>query len=116
MNNKIPDHRKKTGAWGEKLAAEYLEARGVEILEHNIHTPYGEIDLIGMDNDQLVFIEVRTLKSKRFGDPEVSINPKKQNHMINSALHYLQERNLLDHEWRIDVVALYALPANPIEY
>lgn len=116
MKNKLPDNRKKTGAWGERMAAEYLEIHGVEILENNIHTPYGEIDLIGKDNNQLVFIEVKTLRSKRFGDPEVSVNLKKQDHMINSALHYLQDKNLLDSEWRIDVVTLCAILSQPIEF
>ena len=116
MKNKIPDNRKKTGAWGERMAAEYLEKRGVRILENNARTPYGEIDLIGEDNNQLIFIEVKTLRNKRFGDPEVSVNSKKQGHMINSALHYLQDKNLLDSEWRIDVVTLCAPPAKPIEF
>jgi putative endonuclease len=116
MNNKIPDNRKKTGAWGERMAAEYLENHGVRILEKNTHTAYGEIDLIGEDNNQIVFVEVKTRRSKRFGDPEVSVNSKKQDHMINSALHYLQERNLLDSEWRIDVITLCAIPAKPVEF
>jgi putative endonuclease len=115
MKNKIPDNRKKTGAWGEQMAAEYLEKNGVKILEYNTYTPYGEIDLIGDENNQFVFIEVKTLRNKRFGDPEVSVNSKKQKHMINSALHYLQDKNLLDSEWRIDVVTLCALPDMPIE-
>lgn len=115
MKTKIPDNRKKTGAWGERMAAEYLENQGVKILEINIQTPYGEIDLIGEDNNQLVFIEVKTRRSKRFGDPEVSVNFRKQDHMINSALFYLQDKNLLDSEWRIDVVTLCAIPSQPIE-
>lgn len=116
MKKKNSDNRKKTGAWGERKAAEYLATQGLQILETNIHTPYGEIDLIGMDNNQLVFVEVKTLKSKLFGDPEVSVNSKKKDHMVNSALHYLQDRNLMDCEWRIDVVSLDVLPAKPIDF
>jgi putative endonuclease len=116
MKNSIPDKRKKIGAWGERMAAEYLEAHGMKMVETNIRTPYGEIDIIGEDKNQLVFIEVKTLRSKSFGDPEVSVNSKKQTHMINSALYYLQDKNLLDSEWRIDVVTLCAIPNKPIEF
>lgn len=98
----------KTGAWGEELAACFLIARGVNIIGRNIRTPYGEIDLLGEEESQILFVEVKTLKNKRFGDPEVSVSQVKQSHMSNSALHYLQENNLLDADWRIDVIAVNA--------
>lgn len=116
MKKKISRSKKVTGAWGERWAAEYLENQGMKILERNIHTPYGEIDLIGEVDNQLIFIEVKTLRSKPFGEPEVSVNSKKQSHMINSALHYLQEKNLMDSTWRIDVFTLSAIPSKPIEF
>jgi putative endonuclease len=110
------DSRKKTGAWGEEKAARYLENQGVKILKHNIYTPYGEIDLLGEDDGQLVFVEVKTLKSNKFGNPEISINSRKQSHMINSAMHYLQENDLLQRSWRIDVIALQAIPSTLLKF
>ena len=108
MLKPIKSHNQKTGTWGEGLAAGYLESNGVKVIGRNIRTPYGEIDLLGEEECQILFIEVKTLKNKLFGDPEVSISQVKQNHMSNSALHYLQENNLLDVDWRIDVIAVNA--------
>ena len=110
------ENKRKTGAWGENKAAEYLESNGVTILDRNIYTPYGEIDLLGEQGSQLIFFEVKTLRTRKFGDPEVSVSTKKQNHMANSALHYLQEKDLLHREWRIDVIALQASPARSLEF
>lgn len=105
-----------TGRWGEGQAAEYLTGHGVKILGKNIQTPYGEIDLLGEDENQLLFIEVKTLRSRKFGPPEVSVSARKQAHMINSALHYLQEMNLTAREWRIDVLSIQAQPPEQLEF
>lgn len=108
MINPTKSNNKKTGDWGESLAAGYLESNGVTVIGRNIRTPYGEIDLLGEEAKQIVFFEVKTLKSKQFGDPEVSVSQKKQSHMTKSALHYLQEKDLMEAEWRIDVIAVNA--------
>ena len=108
-------HNIKTGAWGEGVAAGYLESNGVKVIGRNIRTPYGEIDLLGEEKNQIVFIEVKTLKKRIFGDPEVAVGQVKQNHMSNSALHYLQENNLLDVDWRIDVIAVNVAAGQPPE-
>ncbi len=94
------------GRSGEQQAARYLEENDVAILGMNYHTPYGEIDIIGKKNDLLVFCEVKTRTSQKFGYPEESITPKKKNALINSSLHYLQEHDQLDHPWRIDVITI----------
>jgi len=65
MNDK-QSKRRTTGQWGEKKAAAYLQMNGVRIIASNVRTPFGEIDLIGEDEDQLVFIEVKTLRKKPF--------------------------------------------------
>ena len=108
--------RRATGQWGEKKAAAYLQMNGVRIIASNVRTPFGEIDLIGEDEDQLVFIEVKTLRKKPFGEPEISVTIKKQSHMIDSALSYLQKNDLLERQWRIDVVSLHPLERDRIEY
>lgn len=95
-----------TGRKGEKEAAIFLQKNGVEILGMNYHTPYGEIDIIGKQNDQLIFCEVKTRTSRQFGYPEESITPRKKMALINSSLHYLQTHNQLERAWRIDVVTI----------
>ena len=94
------------GKTGEKQAAQYLEEKGVIVLTMNYHTPYGEIDIIGKKEEMVIFCEVKTRTSKDFGFPEESITAKKKNALINSSLFYLQENDLLNSPWRIDVIAI----------
>jgi putative endonuclease len=98
--------RRDTGALGEKLAKDFLEARGYHISETNYRCPDGEIDIIARDGEFLVFVEVRTKKSLEFGSPEESITPAKMKKLRAVAYHYLQNRDNLPDSWRIDVVAI----------
>jgi putative endonuclease len=101
------------GKWGEELATNYLVSQGYALLASNVRTPYGEIDLIvegasthAEQEKVLVFVEVKTRRSRSFGPPEESITPKKQEHLVSSALHYLQEHPDIHLDWRVDVIAI----------
>ena len=98
--------RRETGILGEKLAGDFLRERGYEILETNYRSPYGEIDLIARHRGYLVFIEVRTKKSREFGNPEESITQTKKEHLTATAWHYLESRENPPRMWRIDAVAV----------
>jgi putative endonuclease len=56
--------------------------------------------------ETLVFVEVRTRRSRQFGTPEESITPAKQARLIELAETYLQDTEDVDRSWRIDVVAV----------
>jgi len=106
--------RQSLGRKGESLAAEYLLARGFQILARNYRSAYGEIDLIVLQpagspasgGPVLVFVEVKTRSSDAYGFPEESITPSKQVHLIQSAQAYLQEHPQREGDWRIDVIAV----------
>lgn len=109
--------RQALGRWGEARAAEYLEAQGYAIVERNLRTPYGEIDLVARREDAAlshsrmpapitVFVEVKTRSSKTFGYPEESVTPRKQAHLLAAAQSYIQEHPELEGDWRIDVIAI----------
>ena len=104
--NKLPKRRKELGAWGEDLACQYLKENGINIIDKNVHTPYGEIDLVGELNESILFIEVKTRRNCTYGFPEGSINQRKAEHMVNSALAFMQKRANALQPWRIDVVAI----------
>ena len=116
------NHRQALGKWGEKLAAEYLQAQGYAILERNARTPYGEIDLVvryepaledaNFEQPMIIFVEVKTRRTRTFGPPEVSITARKKEHMMASAQAYLQAHPELDGDWRMDVIAIENLKAN----
>lgn len=98
--------RRETGILGEKLAREFLEKRGYRVIETNYRCPEGEIDIIARHGETLVFIEVRTKSSRRFGSPEESITPIKAERLKTVAAHYGQNHSHLPALWRIDVVAV----------
>ena len=96
---------KNTGSRGEVLAAEYLEEKGYEIRERNFYGPGGEIDIICRDRDVLVFVEVKSRKSRSFGDPLEWVDARKQERIGETANEYmsLQENDL---DCRFDIVTV----------
>jgi putative endonuclease len=108
--------RQSLGHLGESIAAAFLEKKGYTILERNKRTPYGEIDLIALWEEVITFVEVKTRASPSLGPPEISITPRKAEHMRCAAEYYIQQHPERIHDWRIDVVAiqLYASNTSPI--
>lgn len=94
------------GRLGEKLARGFLKKRGYRILETNYHGPEGEIDIIAKHKDYLVFVEVRTKTSLKFGSPEESVTGTKKKRLIATAYYYRQTHDNLPQLWRIDFVAV----------
>ena len=98
--------KRETGLMGEKLACDFLAKNGYNIIERNYRCPEGEIDIIARQQDTLVFIEVRTKTSRKFGGPEESITPVKAARLRTLAARYGQNHDGLPEAWRIDVVAI----------
>lgn len=94
------------GAQGELLARKYLEKQGYRFLDRNFRTPYGEIDLIFRDHKTLVFVEVKTRWSAKYGKPEEAVTPQKINSIIQTAKMFLVLNKKLPKQQRIDVVAI----------
>lgn len=99
-------YKNNLGRWGEGIAEEYLIGKGYVILDRNLRTAYGEIDIIAQDESTLVFVEVKTRTSTAFGYPEDAISIQKKEHLLASAQAYLQARGETDQDWRIDVIAV----------
>jgi putative endonuclease len=107
--------KKEFGIWGEQIAANYLVQSDVVIIGKNVRTQSGEIDIIGTKDGVYIFFEVKTRGSTRYGNPEDAVNNKKQEHMKNSALEYIQSSLDLDIDWRIDVISIQVHRKNNIE-
>jgi putative endonuclease len=110
------DTRKKSplelGSDGERRAADWYEANGYEVLERNWRRREGEIDLIVRKARTVVFCEVKTRSSDRFGSGAESVVPAKQRRIRRLAARWLSEltpasgrRGLVI---RFDVVAITA--------
>lgn len=102
------------GRRGEDAAAEFLQAAGLRIIERSLRYPCGELDLIALDGETVVFIEVKTRTSARRGRPADAVDRKKQARTTLAALTYLKSRKLLDRRTRFDVVAV-VWPADAAE-
>jgi putative endonuclease len=100
----------KLGRFGEELAARRLAELGLTIVQRNYRCRAGEMDIIAEDGDCLVFVEVRTRRGRTYGTPEESVTPAKQRRLTRVALSYLEEHELYEANWRIDVVAIEIAP------
>ncbi len=94
------------GTIGEDIAASFLHEDGYIILEKNFYFNHGEIDIIAKEGDVLVFVEVKLRHSNRFGQPEESVTPKKQELIRRTAEGYVSLKNLGEIECRFDVVSI----------
>lgn len=95
------------GKLGEDLAVRYLEQIGYKVIERNFECRQGEIDIIALDKNEIIFIEVKTRTNIRFGTPIEAVNDIKQKHLIKAVKYYLYSRNLENEFVRIDVIEIY---------
>jgi putative endonuclease len=98
--------RRALGRFGEAIAEGFLRRQGYEIVERNWRCRQGEIDLVARQGGDWVFVEVRTRRGQGCGTAEESVTPAKQRRLLQLAALFLQERDLPDVSWRIDVVAI----------
>ena len=97
---------KTAGAQAEDNAERFLSQHGLVILEKNYRCKAGEIDLIMQHADMLVFIEVRLRTHQAFANAAESVTIRKQQKIIKTAQHYLQQHQLTDKaNCRFDVIA-----------
>jgi putative endonuclease len=93
------------GESGERLAAVYLKRLGWRILDKNVRTGRGELDLIAMDGDELVIVEVRSRRIGKLSPSETTVGPQKIKRLLKSARIYVERTAYLGN-WRIDVAAV----------
>jgi len=94
-----------TGKIGEEMAKEFLKKKGYKILEQNVKSKFGEIDLVVKDGKELVIVEVRTKVGDWFGSPEESLNKKKLNKLWLNAQGYANKIKWQG-QYRIDAVCI----------
>ena len=99
-------NNKELGSWGEKRASEYLIENGYVIIESNYRTNMGEIDIIALNKDFLVFVEVKTRRNSFFGPPQAAVGYSKQKKIKNIALYYLLNSEYRKYDLRFDVISI----------
>ncbi len=106
-------NRRAVGQEGEALAASYLKERGMRIVDRNVRCALGEIDLVGLDGDTIVFVEVRTRSSLVKGSAKESITAGKQRRLVRLAQWYLKAKRWENRSARFDVVAVTWIGETP---
>jgi len=101
------------GAHWEKLALGHLKSAGLSLVTENFRCRMGEIDLVMLDQDCLVYVEVRYRKSHGFASAASSVDRHKQRKLTRAAAAFLgRHPQYCDHVMRFDVVAFDAAPDN----
>jgi putative endonuclease len=106
-----PVFRRWFGSRSERAAAKFLRKLGCRILARNVNLSIGELDIVALDRDTLVFVEVRSTQGELLERPTLSIDAVKQKKLTSAALTFLSNRRLLDRPARFDVI-IVGWPAN----
>jgi putative endonuclease len=115
----MPSAAQVLGARAEQLALEYLQARGLTIVERNYRRRLGEIDLVALDHGVLVIAEVRTRSTDAFGGAAASVDGRKQRRIIRAAAQLLQRHRdyaALPVRFDVLIVTAIATPAPEVQW
>lgn len=96
------------GRTGEDIATQYLIQNGYKLIVRNFKCRQGEIDIIAIDKNELVFIEVKTRKNKNYGSPIDAVDKRKQQHILNASKYFIYINKLENKNIRFDVIEIYA--------
>ena len=100
-------NKRRFGIIGEKIAQGYLKNKGYKILETNFYTKRGEIDIIAKKGKSIVFIEVKTRTSLKFGTPAMAVNFTKRKHIKSAAKIFLYINGFYKCDIRFDIVEVF---------
>ncbi len=100
------DPRQALGRDGEKAAEKFLRKLGYRILGRNIRFPFGELDLVALDGEMLVFVEVKAGRSADALHPADHVTPAKRRRMRRAAEHFMQIKRIEHLAARFDVLSV----------
>ena len=99
-------YNKITGQCGEDIATDLLKKKGCKIVQRNFTCKTGEIDIIAKDKENLIFVEVKTRRSDKFGTPAEAVTYNKKQNIVKTAKMYLL-KNPTDLNIRFDIIEVY---------
>ncbi len=101
------------GQKGENIATDYLKRHGYKVLDRNFRSRrWGEIDIVAVDDDTLVFVEVKTRVGTQYGEPVEAVTPFKIRALKRAGQYYKLEYPETPEALRIDVVSIILDPEN----
>jgi putative endonuclease len=99
------------GAYGERVAAAHLTAQGMVVLDRNWRGLSGEVDIIAREGSAVIFCEVKTRRSARFGAPVEAIGPAKVGRLRRLAAQWLADTGVRPTRVRFDVISVHPQPS-----
>jgi putative endonuclease len=103
------DAIKSEGLWWERYVCTFFAARNVQVIDTNFHSRFGEIDMVAMDQEVLVFVEVRYRRASRFGSAVASVTPRKQHKIIQTVHTFRSDHPAYCHRTcRFDIIGIDA--------
>jgi putative endonuclease len=99
-------YKRNLGRKGEEISIDFLQRKGYEILKRNYRYGHKEIDVVARDKNTIVFVEVKTGRSKKFGEPFEKVNATKQKTLIEVAKAFIQENEIKGCDFRFDVISV----------
>lgn len=100
-------HQNKLGQWAELVAIEQLQQAGFSVLYHNYFSRYGEIDIIGLKDDLIVFVEVKARSDATYGQSIEALSVKKQAKIIKTATYFMmRHEQYSDYTCRFDAICI----------
>ncbi len=97
--------RHAVGKWAEDLSANFLQSRGLRILERNVRERFSELDIVAREGNELVFAEVRCRRKSSFMTAAETIASQKWKRISRGAEIYTQKIGWTE-SWRIDLVSI----------
>ena len=108
MKNKKKKNQKQImGKNGDTEAIKYLESEGYKIICRNFKCMKGEIDIIAHNNENIIFVEVKTRTSTKYGEAKEAIDSEKQRHIYEAARYFMYINRIEEAYARIDAIEVY---------
>jgi len=104
------------GKAGEEEAIKYLKKKGLKILGKNIKIGRKEIDIVAEENDEIVFVEVKTCRNENWTYPENKVDYKKKENIRKTAHRYIKKYNVRKKYYRFDIIAITWEPEKSIHW
>ena len=93
------------GRWGEDLAAAFLEEKGYAIVERDWKSGHHDLDIVAKDDSTLVIVEVKTRRTRLYGNPEEAIDYKKRRSLLSAINHYTKSHRIYSNV-RFDIISI----------
>jgi putative endonuclease len=98
------------GAYGERVAACFLRRSGYRVLLRNVAVGKSEIDLVCREGEVLAFVEVKTRRDAKYGEPSEAVDARKRAHLVRASKVYLDELRRPSINYRFDIAEVFLVP------